>query len=142
MPRCLKTRVSCQSRTCGASVGRVLCSDVGLSGAERGTALHLVMQFLNFEACTSRDGVEAEIARLREQRFLTSEQAEAVDAGKILAFFRSSLGQRMMASGTVRREFKFSLLAPCAVTDDLDACARPGRRGGYNPVSGRRGLLF
>ena len=98
--------------------------DAGLSGAERGTALHLVMQFINFEACTSRDGVEAEIVRLRERRFLTPEQAEAVDAGKILAFFRSPLGQRMMASGTVRREFKFSLLAPCAVTDDLSALAR------------------
>lgn len=98
--------------------------DTGLSGAERGTALHLVMQFIDFRACTSREGIEAELLRLRERRFLTPEQADSVDAARILGFFASPLGIRMMASGSIRREFKFSLLAPCAVTDDLSALAR------------------
>lgn len=98
--------------------------ETGLSSTERGTAHHLVMQFLDFRACTTLEGVRAEIRRLRERRFLTEEQADAVSAQRIFAFFTSPLGVRLMASGSIRREFKFSLLAPCAVISELDALAR------------------
>ena len=101
--------------------------DAGLTGAERGTALHLVMQFIDFAACTSLDSIRGEIRRLEEQRFLTPEQAAAADPRRILRFFASPLGQRMMASGALRREFKFSLLASPDVAADLSALSRiPG----------------
>lgn len=109
--------------------------DAGLTGSERGTALHLVMQFIDFRACTSREGIEAEIRRLYEKRFLTPEQAASVDAGRILAFFSSPLGIRMMSSGRINREFKFSLLASCAMTDDLTVLA-------YSPNTDDDTLLF
>ena len=98
--------------------------DRGLSGTERGTALHLVMQFIDFSACTSREAVTAEITRLQKQHFLTADQAATIDAEKILAFFMSPLGRRMMAATAIRREFKFSLLASCAVIADLSALAQ------------------
>ena len=93
------------------------------------------MQFIDFRACTSREGIEAEIRRLYEKRFLTPEQAASVDAGRILAFFSSPLGIRMMSSGRINREFKFSLLASCAMTDDLTALA-------YSPNTDDDTLLF
>ena len=55
-----------------------------------------------------------EIARLVERAFLTPQQGEAVDPAKIAAFFASPLGRELMASTSLRREFKFSILVPAA----------------------------
>ncbi|MBQ1281636.1 MAG: helicase-exonuclease AddAB subunit AddA, partial [Oscillospiraceae bacterium] len=82
----------------------------GLTATEVGTSLHLAMQFIRYECCRDIDGVRQELVRLREEEFLTEEQAEAVQPEKILTFFRSPLGQRVLAAEEIRREFKFSLL--------------------------------
>ncbi len=82
----------------------------GLSATERGTAIHLAMQYLSYAACDSLTGVQGELRRLVEQRFLTLEQAEAVPPLKLLRFFQSELGQRVLAAKKLVREFKFSVL--------------------------------
>ena len=84
----------------------------GLSPAERGTALHLVMQYIKYENCTSEKGIEAEIERLENKKFITREQALAVSPNKIYKFFQSKTGQKLMSNDNVRREFKFSVLVP------------------------------
>jgi ATP-dependent helicase/nuclease subunit A len=81
-----------------------------LTPAERGTALHLAMQFIDFSRCGSLDGITEELRRLREKRFLNVQQANAVAPEKILAFFASQLGKRVMQADRLYREFKFSLL--------------------------------
>ena len=81
----------------------------GLSATERGTAIHLAMQYLTYEACDSLSGVQAELRRLVEQRFLTEEQVEAVPPVKLLHFFQSELGQRVLSAEKLVREFKFSV---------------------------------
>jgi ATP-dependent helicase/nuclease subunit A len=68
------------------------------------------MQYLSYEKCDSLSGVQKEIRRLVEQRFLTEEQAEAVPPAKLLRFFQSELGQRVLAAEKPVREFKFSVL--------------------------------
>ncbi len=83
-----------------------------LTGAERGVAAHLVMQYIDYEKTGSAREVEQEIARLRLLGFLDDRQAEAVDTADILAFFRSDLGQRLLSADKVVREFRFSLLCP------------------------------
>ena len=83
-----------------------------LSPAERGTALHLFMQFADFAHCLTHADAEQEKMRLTRNGFLTEAQADAVNAGRIAAFFASPLGLRMMKAETLRREFKFSLLLP------------------------------
>jgi ATP-dependent helicase/nuclease subunit A len=85
-------------------------SVTGLTPAEKGTALHLAMQFVNLDRCRDTDSVKEEIGRLREMRILSDMQAEAVDAEKILRFTESGLGERMFRALDVRREFKFSVL--------------------------------
>ena len=57
-------------------------------------------------------GFDAELARLVAGQFLTEQQAQAVDPGAILAFFRSDLGRRLLAAPQREREYKFSLLLP------------------------------
>ncbi len=67
------------------------------------------MQYLSYEKCLDAHSVAAEIARLEKAKLLTPELAAAVDPGKIAAFFSTDLG-RKLRSGTVLREFKFSIL--------------------------------
>ena len=54
-----------------------------LSRTERGTAVHLAMQYIHYEACTNRDGVAQELARLVAQGFLLPEQAACVEPEKL-----------------------------------------------------------
>ena len=104
---------------------RFAAADMGLTPAQRGTALHLVMQFIDFEQAGTVEGVEGEIARLVEQQFLTPQQGEAVDPARIAAFFQSDLGREVLAAPALRREFKFSLLVPAG---DYYKGAEPGEQ--------------
>ena len=81
-----------------------------LRGAERGTATHLVLQYMDFSRTENEEAVRAEIERMRQKRFLSDREAEAVDAKAIAALFSSPLGRRMLGAEKITREFKFSLL--------------------------------
>ena len=81
-----------------------------LSAAERGTAMHLFMQFADYGRCTDEKGVQQECERLLVQEFLTAQQCDAIDQKKVLAFFSSPLGQKVLTSERLVREFKFSVL--------------------------------
>ena len=81
-----------------------------LSGAERGTATHLVLQYMDFSKGANPELAAGEIERLRRERYLSDREAAAVDAQAICALFASPLGQRMLHAEEIRREFKFSLL--------------------------------
>ncbi len=83
-----------------------------LSGAARGTATHLVLQYMDFAQTSSEEAVRAEIERMRRERYLSDREAEAVDAQAIVRLFASPLGRRMLGAESLRREFKFSLLCP------------------------------
>lgn len=95
--------------------------DRPLTGREKGNATHLFMQFVHYEACTTRDGIQQELARLQTEKFLTARQAEAVDAEKILALFSSELGKRILNAKNLRREFKFSILTDAGAYDPAAA---------------------
>ncbi len=85
-----------------------------LTGGERGTALHKAMQLLDHAKTGSEAEIASEIDRMRRLRLISEAEAEAVEPEKLLAFFRSPLGRRVLAAELVRREFKFSVLLPAA----------------------------
>ncbi len=85
-----------------------------LTGGERGTALHKAMQLLDHAKTGSEAEIASEIDRMRRLRLISEAEAEAVEPEKLLAFFRSPLGRRVLAAEDVRREFKFSVLLPAA----------------------------
>ena len=97
-----------------------------LTGAEKGTATHLVLQTMDFAAACSEEAVRGEIERLREAGFLSPRECDAVDAEAIRALFASPLGERMLAAPTLRREFKFSLL--CDAGDFFPEAAGAGEQ--------------
>ncbi len=88
--------------------------DTPLTGALRGSATHLVLQNMDLTRSGSEEQVRDEIRRLREGRFLSEQEAEAVDAGAIVRLFASPLGRQMLAAKELRREFRFSLLCDAA----------------------------
>lgn len=86
-----------------------------LTPAERGTATHRVLQYLRFSEAQSTDAIERQIRRLSEAGYLSRRDAEAVKIDSLVTLVRSELGARLLraeAAGTVRREFRFSLLFP------------------------------
>ena len=93
---------------------RFAAEELGLTAAQKGTALHLAMQYLDFERAGTREGAAEEIRRLVNRALLTPEQGEAADPARIAAFFASDLGRELMASTSLHREYKFSILVPAA----------------------------
>ena len=93
---------------------RFAAEEMGLTAAQRGTALHQVLQYIDFERSETVEGVRAEISRLVEGQYITPQQGEVVDPAPIAAFFRSDLGQELLSSVSLRREFKFSILEPAS----------------------------
>ena len=89
-------------------------ADQPVTGTEKGTATHLVLQVMDFSRTGSPEEIRQEIESLRERGFLSRREAEAVDEGAIFRLFRSPLGQRILAAKTLKREFKFSLLCPAS----------------------------
>lgn len=100
---------------------KFLAGKTALTGAERGTALHLVMQDLDFFCEPNEQSVRAQIEAMRAQRKLTDEQANAVDVHAIVRFLRSDLAVRIRKSEQVEREYRFSLLRPVRDFSSLDA---------------------
>ncbi len=84
--------------------------DKPVTGTERGIATHLVLQYMDFGKSGSLAGIEEEIERLRQKRFISDREAEAVDAKAIEKLFASNLGSRMTGAEKMLREFKFSIL--------------------------------
>ncbi len=79
----------------------------GLSGAERGTAIHTFMQYADFAAAENDIAQEAE--RLHAEGRLTLRQMQAVKKSTIAQFFQSPLYARIKQAKQVRREQKFTV---------------------------------
>ncbi len=79
----------------------------GLTPAERGTALHAYMQFADYEKASANP--QKELDRLRNEGYLTEEQASAVDLERVRVFFQSDLAKRILTSGSVLREYRFTV---------------------------------
>ncbi len=83
-----------------------------LTAAERGQALHLVMQLLDLGGKLQVDGIIEQIAILVEQEKLSRAQAAVVQPEAVARFWGSLLGQRILQSSRVYRELPFTLALP------------------------------
>lgn len=87
-----------------------------ITGAEKGTALHFMMQSLPLDKLRAAaadtgafDGLlTEERQRLVTEELLLPELAETIDLEVIRRFFQSDLGRRMLAAERVRREVPFN----------------------------------
>ncbi|MDR0445665.1 MAG: PD-(D/E)XK nuclease family protein, partial [Oscillospiraceae bacterium] len=83
-----------------------------LTGAERGTALHLAMRRMALREYSDADEVRRELDSITAAGYLTPQQRAVVEEAKILRFLRSEYGARAARAAEVFREFKFSLFVP------------------------------
>ncbi|MFU0824172.1 helicase-exonuclease AddAB subunit AddA [Clostridium sp.] len=83
--------------------------DRKLTGAEKGTAIHAVMQKIDYKRELNREEIERQVKGLVENELITEEQAESVDISKILNFFNSNIGKRMIKSQKAYREVPFHM---------------------------------
>ena len=79
--------------------------DSGLTSAEKGTAVHKVMQYADIKRC--REDLTAEINRLYENLFINDEEYDAIDINMINKFLTSELCDRILNADSVKREMKF-----------------------------------
>ena len=94
-------------------------TDSPATGAERGTATHLFMQFCDFSRFSSfTDDLEAtvmdEAARLSERKYMTAKAASLVDVSKLAGFFESSLFAEICFAKNVYREHRFNVALPAS----------------------------
>jgi ATP-dependent helicase/nuclease subunit A len=85
-----------------------------LSPAERGTALHMVMQHVDLKRPVTLENVESQVERMVNDELLTVEQAEVINTQLIAEFFESDLGKRIMNAKVVNREIPFTLSLPAS----------------------------
>lgn len=91
----------------------------GLSGAERGTAYHTVMQRVPLDqGSVDLNLVEKTKMDLVQRQILRQDQADSVHAEEIVAFFATPLGQNMLHATDIRRELAFSYGIPINDVDD------------------------
>lgn len=81
-----------------------------MDGKAYGTAVHSVMQHIDFSNCGDIDAVKSELKRMVDDQYISQEIADMVDPEKIADFFETEIGKRMLLAKEVLREFKFSIL--------------------------------
>ena len=97
------------------SAGRFSARARKLTAAERGTATHRILQYLHFADARTPEGIRAQVETLTARGELTGREAQAVDTASLLRLGQTPLGAQLAAAeaaGTLRREFRFSLLCP------------------------------
>ncbi len=83
-----------------------------VSGAERGTVVHFVMQAADPKTIDSVEDVRLLVNRLTMDKKLSQPQADSIDAKAIYDFFDGDLGRRMKSAVRLEREFSFYTKAP------------------------------
>ncbi len=92
-----------------------LAEETGMTGAERGTAIHAALQGMDLAELRGLDGEELHQAvvlrlnRLAEIGALTPAMREAVRPATLVRFLTSDLGMRLRKAATVKREWMFTL---------------------------------
>lgn len=76
--------------------------------AERGTAIHIFMQFANY-ANIENNGVSAEATRLLNKGFITNRMYEILDLEAIENFIKSNFYKKIKAAPKLYRERRFNL---------------------------------
>ncbi len=77
-----------------------------LSGAERGTVYHKIMEHLGIAKLADEASAAAQIAGMKDKGLLSEEEAAAVPAAEITAFFKTPLGARVRCADAEKKLFR------------------------------------
>ncbi len=88
---------------------RFLESSSNMSAAEKGTILHYVLQHLDLSRVESRQEIQNQVSHMVAAEMLTDEQTKVLNINKILKFFDSPLGKRLLKAQRIYREIPFNI---------------------------------
>ncbi|NLK96052.1 MAG: helicase-exonuclease AddAB subunit AddA [Clostridiales bacterium] len=90
---------------------KFLQKEKGLTSSEKGTAIHFVMQKLRLNKVNNSMEIEEQLKFLLENDLLSEEEYKIIDKNKIMKFFNSNLGKRLINAfkleNDIYREFPF-----------------------------------
>ncbi|MEF9991736.1 MAG: helicase-exonuclease AddAB subunit AddA [Romboutsia sp.] len=75
-----------------------------ITGAERGTIVHLIMEILDLEKINTMDEIKVQIKDFVKKKIITEKQSEIINPYKIHKFFKSDIGKRMLNAKFLKRE--------------------------------------
>ena len=84
--------------------------EAAATGAQRGTVMHKVMQYLNMRPAMNAKEIRRQLAQWEEDGLFTPEETKLVYVPAVLQFCASPLGQRMAKAAAIRREYPFSVI--------------------------------
>lgn len=96
-----------ESRAFSFSTRPSFLSQNDMTAAQKGTAIHALMQFVDYSEFLSNP--KQEIERLVSGRFLTKEQSEIVDVNAILNCLNNSEMQKFLSAEKTFREYRFAV---------------------------------
>ena len=96
--------------------------DKRMSGAEKGTAMHLFLQYADFANLSANPGKEKQ--RLVDKAFMTTEQAACINEEDIKGFTDSDIYQKIISTDkeNVYREFRFTVNISAGDADENYHC--------------------
>ncbi|WP_050354396.1 helicase-exonuclease AddAB subunit AddA [Gottschalkia purinilytica] len=93
------------------------------TSAEKGTIIHFVMQHIDLSREMNLESIKMQIEKMTFEELITDEEAKVVDTKKVLNFFESNIGKRMLASKNIYRETPFVYRKnACEVIKELENC--------------------
>jgi len=87
---------------------------LSFSGATRGSIVHTVMQHLDLDRVRSAAEIAAQLEELVAREILRPEETQAIESQKIMKFFNSDLGRRLLHTPCIFREVPFNLVFKAA----------------------------
>ena len=95
-----------------ARMPQFMMTPTQMSGAEHGTLVHRVLSLMPLDLLKSgsyAESVQQGLIRLKQMGSLSEEEAAVIRPNMLLGFYQSELGQRMLHSSTIRREWSFTI---------------------------------
>ena len=83
-----------------------------LTPAEKGTAMHKVMQHVDLSVKPTRESIEKQLYFMQENELITTEEAQAIQIDAVVQFYNTEIGLRVLGSDWVKREVPFSFTLP------------------------------
>ncbi|KXZ24077.1 ATP-dependent helicase [Bacillus nakamurai] len=98
----------------------------GLTAAEKGTAMHTVMQHIPLTHVPTAEEAERTVRSLYEKELLTEEQRAAIEIEEIIHFFHTDVGADLLRAKRIDREVPFSMALPAnEVYSDAETAGEP-----------------
>ena len=103
----LKNNVQLQNQEVSFAKPNFLIEKTELTGAEKGTIMHLCLQKLNHKEEYDLEKLKRMVKSLVEKEIILQKEADSVNYSKILEFFKSEIWQEMKEAKLVEQEKAF-----------------------------------